>query len=1017
MPQQFVFNAPNYFDREIDATVQEVPPTGIPATVIGPSLKGPAFTPRLLGSYSDFEARFGRIDPKFSAGYAVAEFLKPQTAAVFIRTLGAGANSTTTDFDNTRTKGVVVNAGFQVSGSVVNSGTDNRHKGSVQFLAAKHAVSTTESFAYPLFTDNDSYTLASNFVYLMRAMVFLADDTRLMVMNTNETYSNVMDDLATIDSGSSSPTFRKFKLVLSSAAGTSFGSDDGVSGLKIYTASFNPSDDDYFAKILNTDPEKLGEYKHVLYGNFAVDAELAAVASGSSQENSIVVFSGSANTSTASGDTTLSFRSMYGRFDTRYTVAKTPVFISQPFGTTEFDLFYFEGLDDGMYPNNKYKVSIQNLKASSDPNYDYGTFTVVVRDFNDTDFQPIVLEQFSNVSLDPSSQNYIARVIGDKKTSYLFDTENEGDRKLKISGNYANRSRLIRVIMNANVDSALSNPKCLPFGFRGLSALKTNDLLNDTAPTVATSRLGASGSVIGRLSGSIVPPLPFRFKVTRGEITSSANFTGFPGPQEVVDTRLYWGVKFERNTNLLNPNVSELPNPCIDAYTKFIGISKLDALVTGSQTDGFNENKFTLARVALSAQTLSSVTASSALHIREAAYIRNGEPDGTNYYITDGAYGNRVTLATLIGLGTSIDFNKFTEYAKFTTIMYGGYDGINILDRNSVRFWDKATSTELSGCASSTYISPGALVNWSGTGLNNNAVRSFRTAIDLATDPISINSNLLVVPGQREPLITDYATEKNQDYGLGFYLMDIPAYENDGDRIFDGDNDAIVDIRETASNFDVRAVSNNACAAYMPNSIIDDNVNNRRVVVPASVVVLAAYGNTDKIAFPWFAPAGFDRTSFSIVKNTKPRIKQPEREVLFNVRVNPIVSFPQQGFVLFSQQTLQQEKTLLVNINVKRMILEAKRGVIQIGRKILWDNITSKTYENFSKEVNNLLSSIQQMQGLEKFEIICDDRNNNANDRNNNKINGLIYLYPTTPFEYAQLDFVVTPSGVEFPGL
>ena len=122
-----ILRAPGYYDREIDLSVREVEPTGTPTTIIGAALKGPAFVPVRLGAYADYEAKFGPLDPKFVAGYAAQQVLNSRPAAVFIRVLGAGANATSADFDNTRTKGIVRNAGMQVTGTVVSG--DGRHSG------------------------------------------------------------------------------------------------------------------------------------------------------------------------------------------------------------------------------------------------------------------------------------------------------------------------------------------------------------------------------------------------------------------------------------------------------------------------------------------------------------------------------------------------------------------------------------------------------------------------------------------------------------------------------------------------------------------------------------------------------------------------------------------------------------------------------------------------------------------------------------------------------------------------
>jgi len=215
----------------------------------------------------------------------------------------------------------------------------------------------------------------------------------------------------------------------------------------------------------------------------------------------------------------------------------------------------------------------------------------------------------------------------------------------------------------------------------------------------------------------------------------------------------HWGVKFERNNYALNPNSSSEKNGLISSLSRFMGIMKLDALVTGSGADNLNNNKFTLARVALSATSRSNLTGSVEQHMREAAYIRNGKVNPSSYTISDDFLGNRYTMATLLKELTPSEFNKFSPYTKFVTFMHGGWDGVNILDRNARRLNDKAASFD-SG-ASTSFSSPGFTTNFAGAGSANSTVMSYKTAVDLMTDPLSVNVNVIAIPGIREPYLTD----------------------------------------------------------------------------------------------------------------------------------------------------------------------------------------------------------------------------------------------------------------------
>jgi hypothetical protein len=1005
-----IFKAPGFFEREIDLTVEVQNPTGIPAGVIGTSEKGPAFVPTTVGSFADFNTKFGTLDSKLPAPYAVNLFLKNRFALTFIRTLGAGANETESDIEATRAKGVVVNAGFKLSGSQVNAGVDNRHMHSVQFLTARHVVASTEVAGFPMFSDNDSFftTGSTTDVNLVRGVLFSASDTRLMVLNTNESFANGVDDFATPDSN------LKVKIAISSSAGASFGSTDGNAGIKIVTASFNPTNDDYFAKVLNTDPTKFSVEKHLLYLDMGVDAEVAAVSTGS---KSVCIASGSDNVSLNSGDPTLVFRNAFGRFDTRYTTPSSPQIISQPFGLTEYDLFRFETLDDGDYANKKVKVSLANIQASTDPKNPYGKFAVLVRAFDDSDTDPEILEQFNDCNLDPNSDKFIGRVIGDTKVYFNFDVVNEEDRRLVKTGKYPSRSNFIRVVVASAVEDKIAPAKCLPFGFRGVNVLNTNSILTDaTSSLSALIRLGASGAVgstDNRLLSALPPPLPFRFKVTRGAITSAIGPVGTPGPTEIADSRYYWGVKVSRNNNdVLNTNINGEINSVVEAYTAFAGITKLDVLVTGSQADLLNNNKFSLAKVALGNTAVTDLTSSADSHMKEAAYLRNGQPNPSDYKIND-TYLNRITFATLLQNNDATTFNRFSNYMKFTTIMVGGWNGLNLLDKEQSAMSDKGTSAETGGGANGSYTSPGFSTNQAGTSRRNNSVASYRVASKLITDPFVSNVNLLTIPGQREPLVTDYATDAVKSYGLAQYLMDIPYYDSSYNRIFDGETGRFVSVNKTADMFESRAVDNEFAAAYFPNVLLEDTVNNnRRVVVPASVAALSALGFNDKVAFPWFAPAGFNRGALDFVKMSQVKVNQPERERLYAVRINPIIKMPGEGFVIFSQQTLEQAGTALQSINVNRMVISLKQQIIAAGNSLIFEQLTPALRQRFVDLVKPILSTVQVRDGIERFEIICDNRNNTQQDNLANRMNASIKVIPVRAAEFISIDFVITNSGI-----
>ncbi len=135
--------------------------------------------------------------------------------------------------------------------------------------------------------------------------------------------------------------------------------------------------------------------------------------------------------------------------------ALTPIVQSQLIAGERHNLFRFITLGVGNSANTKVKVSISNVKRAGSVNgSDYGTFSIFVRDFNDTNKKKVILEQFNNVNLDPSSPNYIARVIGDRNRTI------NAEGKISEYGDWPNNSRYIRV-WNSN-DAGYVVPEAIP---------------------------------------------------------------------------------------------------------------------------------------------------------------------------------------------------------------------------------------------------------------------------------------------------------------------------------------------------------------------------------------------------------------------------------------------------------------------------------------------------------------------------------------------------------------------------
>jgi len=559
MAKEQVFKSAGFFEREIDLSQQTKETFGIPYGIIGTSQKGPAFVPVTVGSFEDFKVKFGPIedDRQFAAHAVKHVFLNNANIPItFIRVLGGGANAIASDIATTDSTGQVLSAGFVVTGTAGGASLGNHTQGGVQFLVGNHTLQSNEAFGFPVFTDNDSRSVASR-MKLVRGILLTASGARFQVADGAGafTYADNAVDIATpAPSG-------EFRLILSSTNGADFNThDDGTTGIRVMQASYDPSSANYIGKILNTDPKQFATAQHLLYADYAVDTELASLTTG---EDSVGVISGSQHTSSDSGDTAMTMLNAFGHFDTRYKTPRTTWFFSQPFSSTEHDLFYFETRDDGAYANTRYKISIANIRRSLDNKDRYGTFEVQVRLFDDNDRATRIVEAYPNCNLNPDSPDYVARRIGDKKLYFNFDAVDPAERRLVRTGRFDNKSNYVRIIMSAGVTDKSIPDTSLPFGFHGLPVLKTsNNLVDGLATTTSPLRLQCDDGGTGTLlTGSIVPPVPFTFKSTKGQ-TNSAGYAGYPGLNEVVDRRIYWGVKttVTPTDNVLDSNGASVVN-------------------------------------------------------------------------------------------------------------------------------------------------------------------------------------------------------------------------------------------------------------------------------------------------------------------------------------------------------------------------------------------------------------------------------------------------------------------------
>ena len=204
-------------------------------------------------------------------------------------------------------------------------------------------------------------------------------------------------------------------------------------------------------------------------------------------------------------------------------------------------------------------------------------------------------------------------------------------------------------------------------------------------------------------------------------------------------------------------------------------------------------------------------------------------------------------------------------------------------------------------------------------------------------------------------------------------------------------------------------------ATYWPWVKVRDIDLNKNVWAPAGTIIPSVYASNDQSSDAWFAPAGFTRGALPRVVTTERALKRSLRDTLYSNKVNPIASFPQVGFVVYGQKTLQSAASATDRVNVRRLLIALKKFIGDVSQNLVFEPNTLATRNAFLSVVNPYLETVQQRQGLYAFKVVMDASNNGPQVVDRNELRGAIYLQPTKTAEFIVLDFNVLPTGAEFP--
>jgi hypothetical protein len=603
-------------------------------------------------------------------------------------------------------------------------------------------------------------------------------------------------------------------------------------------------------------------------------------------------------------DALINYSDDFDDYLTEYQPAVTPWVVSELRGSNLLRLFRLWTISDGNAANKQFKISIKNIKL------DDKEFDVEIRAYGDTDAKPVVLERFTRLTMDPTSNNYIAKRIG------------------TLDGDFASRSTYVLVELEEESDTS----DAFPGGFLGfpIRDYQTN-------------------------SNSTVQSPSIEYKQTYGTFENKRKF--------------YLGLSDTKGID--------------QDFFDYKGVPENDDLsMWTGLTNGFHMD------IGATGATIDNV---------EIVINSTGGTYSPVYEFDTGSWAFRTESDVVGG-----PYEKV--YArKFTFAPYGGFDGWDI-------YRTKRTNTDrytINGTRGKDGLLSGVFANRALTngdaGINSDYY-AYLEGIWTFQNPEATNINVFSTPGIDTTYNTNLVEEAiemvEQDRADSLYIVTTPDTDASGDVMLPED---VVD--QLDGQFD-----SNYTATYWPWVQINDAENNVYIYVPPTRDVVRNIALTDNISFPWFAVAGVQRGDVQAIKARK-KLTLAERDTLYDGRINPIATFASEGIKIWGNKTLQVKDTALNRINVRRLLLQARKLISAVSIRLLFEQNDDVVRNQFLSLVNPILDNIRSERGLTDFRVVLDDSPELIDQ---NTLCGKIFLKPTRALEFICVEFNIMNTGASF---
>jgi len=583
----------------------------------------------------------------------------------------------------------------------------------------------------------------------------------------------------------------------------------------------------------------------------------------------------------------------------QYTSPATPFFVSELRGNEVFNLFRFISISDGSAANTQIKVSIAGISFNNQ------TFDVLVRDFFDTDTNPVVIEKFTNCNMDINSNNFVAKKIGSS------------------DGEFQLISKYIMVEMASEYPAS-----ALPCGFRGY-----------------TQRVYSSTNFIS--------PLPF-YKIkynTPGETIYNPPFGNTSGGDNITSSngdnvrRTYLGFSSRLGVDDSFLQYKGKQNPVTNFGTA------VESSSWSYQTRGFHmDSGATVITIANSFDT----SGETAFDCGVAPFSSEPTTQESPYYFT---YSRKYTACFAGGfdgwdiyrefrtnedrfrLGGSGYLAGASPSTRYPTASGNGMFKQITVNQNSVDYANTDYYAYLLGIQ--TFANPEA------TNINI-----------FATGGI----NLIDFNGLSEEAINMIQFDRADS----IYIATLPDFDMFTSDSTDTINKILP--QEAVDILEETGIDSNYTATYYPWVLTRDTVNNTQIYLPATAEVVRNLALTDNVSFPWFASAGYTRGIVNSVK-ARIKLTQEDRDTLYQGRINPIATFSDVGTVIWGNKTLQIADSALNRLNVRRLLLQARKLISAVAVRLLFEQNDQIVRQQFLDSVNPILDGIRRDRGLYDFRV------------------------------------------------